>query len=279
MIIDAHQHFWHLSRPDYAWLTPQNAVLYRNYQPADLAPVLLENGVGATVLIQAAASESETRYLFQLARENSFIAGVVGWLDFEAAEAPGRLAMLLADGHGKLKGLRPMIQDIAGLDWIVKPALDAAFEAMIAHDLAFDALVRPAHLDALRLRLLRHPKLRAVLDHAGKPDIARGGFDAWAEKLARLASETAVYCKLSGLLTETRSGAAAEDLAPYIEHIFSCFGPLRMLWGSDWPVLNTAGDYAHWLTQSRSFVRRFAEGHERDVFHDNAIRFYQLELP
>jgi L-fuconolactonase len=278
MTIDAHQHFWDLSRSDYGWLTPQAGVLYRNYLPADLAGTLRENAVQATVLVQAAPSEAETQYLFQLAHAQPFIAGVVGWVDFESANAPRRIATLVAAGGTSLKGLRPMIQNIADANWITKPALDGAFEAMVAHDLVFDALVRPVHLGALRTRLARHPQLRAVLDHAGKPDIARGDFAAWARDLERLARDTGIYCKLSGVLTEAGGRNSPHELAPYIAHIFTCFGPQRVLWGSDWPVLNAVSDYAHWLKLSQDFVSRFAARHVSDVFGDTAAKLYRLEL-
>ena len=171
-----------------------------------------------------------------------------------------------------------MIQDIADPSWILRPALDEAFAAMIEYDLVFDALVRPAHLDALRTRLMRHPALRVVLDHAGKPDIAHDGFETWAKQLARLARDTTAHCKLSGVLTEAGARSSAEVLAPYIGHIFHLFGPKRVLWGSDWPVLNLAGDYAQWLALSRELVMCFAASSERDVFCDTAARIYQLEL-
>jgi L-fuconolactonase len=126
---------------------------------------------------------------------------------------------------------------------------------------------------------MRHPNLRAVLDHAGKPNIANGGFDAWAEDLERLARDTRLYCKLSGLLTEAGTRTSPEDLAPYVAHLFHCFGAQRVLWGSDWPVLNLVCDYGHWLALSRAFVNDFAAQNEKDVFGDAASRLYQLELP
>jgi L-fuconolactonase len=279
MIIDAHQHFWDLSRTDYDWLTPDRGKLYCNHLPADLAPVLFDHEVRATVLVQAAPSEAETRYLFGLAQAYPFIAGIVGWVDFQSAGAHTRISALIADGRGKLKGLRPMIQDIPDPNWLSQPSLDEAFEAMVRHDLVFDALVRPAQIAPLRARLMRHPKLRAVLDHAGKPNIANRSFDAWAKDLELLACDTTVYCKLSGLLTEAGARASPEDLAPYVAHVFDCFGGQRVLWGSDWPVLNLVCDYGHWLALSKAFVNGFAARHQNDVFSDTAARLYQLELP
>jgi L-fuconolactonase len=277
MIIDAHQHFWRLSRGDYTWLKADNSVLYRDYMPSDLAPILSGNGIRATVLIQAAPSEAETQFLLQLAQANLFIAGVVGWTDFEAADVGKRIAKLRADGDDKLKGLRPMIQDIGDPDWILQGSVDAAFEEMLDCDLAFDALVIPSQLDSLRKRLLRHPGLRAVLDHAGKPGVANEGFDSWAEDLMRLARDTNVHCKLSGLMTQLGPAQAPDKLDRYVAHIFACFGPQRVLWGSDWPVLNRAGTYVQWLSESRTLVKRFAGNNERDVFCNNAASFYRLE--
>src|SRR5580704_1877415 len=243
MIIDAHQHFWQLSRGDYGWLRPETGALYRDYLPDDLAPLLKEHDVGATVLVQAAATEAESRFLLRLAREHGFIAGVVGWVDFEAADVGKRIGELATEGAGKLKGLRPMVQDIPDPRWITRPSLDAAFEALVAHELVFDALVRPVHLEALRERLLRQPRLRAVLDHAGKPDIARGALEPWAAALERLAGDTAICCKLSGLLTEAGKRSSGVDLTPWVAQLFRTFGAERMLWGSDWPVLKAAGSY------------------------------------
>jgi len=278
MIIDAHQHFWDLSRGDYAWLTPQAGALYRNYLPQDLERTLRDHAVVATVLVQAAATEAETHYLLQLARAHPFIAGVVGWVDFEAPDSPQRIASMAAHGAPKLKGLRPMIQDIADPNWITQRTLDGAFEALSAHDLSFDALVKPLHLNALRSRLQRHPQLRAVLDHAGKPDIAHGGYYAWAADLAQLASDTAIHCKLSGLLTEAGDRGSAAELTPYVDHVFACFGPERVLWGSDWPVLNAVSAYSQWLELSQELVSEHAAGHTGKVMADNARRFYRLKL-
>jgi L-fuconolactonase len=275
MIVDAHQHFWRPDRGDYAWLQP--GVLYRDYLPHHLAPLLEASGVDATVLVQAAATEAESHYLLGLAAEHPFVRGVVGWVDFERHDTPDRIAKMVAAGHGLLKGLRPMMQDIADPSWVLRPQLDPAFEAMIEHDLAFDALVRPQHLSALRKRLRQHPKLRAVIDHAGKPNIAGSEFSVWADDLTRLARETAARCKLSGLLTEAGGHAPVQMLEPYAAHVFARFGPTRVLWGSDWPVLSAVCDYAQWLALARELVRRHAPGHEAAVFGTNAVAFYSLE--
>lgn len=276
-LVDAHQHYWRPARGDYGWLTPALGVLHRDWLPADLRPLLAASGVAATVLVQAAATEAETAELLRIAAAEPSVAGVVGWVDLEAHDAPARIDALVARAGGRLLGLRPMLQDLDDADWIARPALDAAFEAMSAHGLVLDLLARPAHLAAARERLLRQPRLRAVLDHCGKPGIAAGADPRWQAGIAALARDTGAYCKLSGLLTEAPPGAGLDMLSPWVEHVFACFGPQRVLWGSDWPVLNLAGAYACWLELARELVRRHAPGAEAAVFAGNARALYALD--
>ncbi|MEP1585360.1 MAG: amidohydrolase family protein [Tateyamaria sp.] len=271
MIIDAHQHFWQVARGDYGWLTPELTALYRDFMPADLKPLLSQDGVGASILVQAAPTVAETDFLLRIADETPFVLGVVGWVDFNGPDAAEDIARLAA--HPKLVGLRPMIQDIVDDDWMLGPALAPAFEAMIAHDLTFDALVLPRHLPRLHTLLTRHPKLRAVIDHGAKPEIALGAFDAWAKDIAMIANECGAYCKLSGLLTEAGDWSRAQ-VAPYMEHLLTQFGSDRLVWGSDWPVLTLAADYGVWCEMARSFMPDAQT--EAAVFGANAIEAYRL---
>jgi L-fuconolactonase len=276
--IDAHQHYWSLQRGDYAWLTPSDVGLYRDFAPDDLSPDLVDCAIHATVLVQAAPTEAESRFLLDLSRRHASIAGVVGWTDFEADDVAERISRLVSDGQGMLKGLRPMVQDISDPDWLGRRSLDAAFEAMIANDLVFDALVTPRHLGALIRRLRRHPRLRAVLDHAGKPNIANAKVEPWAGLLEQLAHGTEVHCKLSGLLTQASQGAGIAELDAFVARIFSCFGTERVMWGSDWPVVTLRTTYQGWLQMSLDLVRRHASGGEGAVFGANAVRFYHLDV-
>ena len=169
--IDSHQHFWRLERGDYGWLSPALEPIYRDYLPADLEPQLARAGIGSTILVQAAPTVAETRYLLELAQQHAFIAGVVGWVDFEKPDAPEVIEALALDT--KLVGLRPMIQDIPDPLWMLNPELGAAFDAMIDHDLVFDALVLPKHLDPLRELASQYPELRMVVDHGCQAAAAR----------------------------------------------------------------------------------------------------------
>ncbi len=274
--VDAHQHFWRLQRRDYGWLSPSAGALYRDFEPEDLLPELAAAGVGATVLIQAAPTEAETHFLLELAHRVPAVAGVVGWVDFEAPDASARIRALARAGRGKLKGFRPMVQDLEDPEWLGRAVLDRAFQALIDCNLTFDALVRPHHLPVLIRRLQKHPQLRAVLDHAGKPDVARAAASDWKRDIARLARATSASCKLSGLLTEAPPNAGAADLELVAATLFEHFGPRRILWGSDWPVVTLRASYRRWMDMAREVVRRHAPEHEDAVFAWNATRFYGL---
>lgn len=272
MIIDAHQHFWQLDRGDYGWLTPALAPLYRDFMPADLAPHLSRHGIDGTILVQAAPTLAETEFMLDLAERTPFVLGVVGWVDFEASSAADDIARLAR--HPKLVGLRPMIQDIADDDWMLRDDLSPAFEAMIKANLTFDALVLPRHLSRLRELLSRHPNLRTVIDHAAKPAIAGGLFEDWAKDMAILAKETNAYCKLSGLLTEAGDDWTPTDVAPYVAHLMEHFGDQRLIWGSDWPVLTIATNYGTWVDMANSFIPN--ERESEAIFGSNAVDVYRL---
>jgi L-fuconolactonase len=191
--------------------------------------------------------------MLDLAREHSFIAGVVGWADFESDDVSNTIAALAANPD--LVGLRPMIQDIPDTEWMLEEKLAPAFEAMIDHGLVFDALVLPRHLPALLELAARYPELVMVLDHGAKPPISAGDIAPWKQAITELARSTPMVCKLSGLVTEAGSANAAV-LEAAVEHLLAAFGPARMMWGSDWPVCELVCSYADWVAASVRLLAR-----------------------
>ncbi|RAO78244.1 amidohydrolase family protein [Dyella jiangningensis] len=271
MIIDAHRHYWDPSRLQYGWLAHAPATLQRAFLPPDMAATH-----DACILVQAAPDERETLFLFDLARQTDDVLGVVGWVDMEADDATQRIAALVEQGQGLLRGIRPMVQDIPDIEWLARPSLDRAFDCLRDHGLVFDALVDNRHLRALSHRLTRHPGLITVVDHAAKPNIADREFAEWASAIARVAQVPDVACKLSGLLTLTGTGADAAAIEPFVAHVFESFGGRRVMWGSDWPVLTTHASYEQWKALAQQLVRRFAPRHEAAVFGATAVATYSL---
>ncbi|SDE19192.1 amidohydrolase family protein [Paraburkholderia lycopersici] len=275
--VDAHQHYWDPARGDYGWLRPDMTVLYRAYGPADLAPLRASCGVARTVVVQAAPSVEETRWLLDLARHAPSIAGVVGWVPLDDPAAGTLIAELAREP--KLRGVRPMLQDLPDDDWIANADTASAVDALIAHDLAFDALVFTRHANALATFLARHPMLRVVIDHGAKPPIAAGGesgFAAWSRAIGRFAQFPQVHCKLSGLATESAPGWDDATLAPWVARLLAAFGAKRLMWGSDWPVLNLNGDYRRWHASAQRLLAGLSEDERAAVFGGNAAAFYRL---
>jgi L-fuconolactonase len=274
MIIDSHQHFWRLDRGDYTWLTPQLAPIYRDFGPGDLAPILAHHGIEGTVLVQAAATVAETGYMLALAAACDYVRGVVGWVDFESPAAPAEIERLAR--NPALKGLRPMIQDIADPDWMLRPVLRPALAALQRHGLRFDALLKPQHLAPFVRFLGLYPDLPIVVDHGAKPAIAAHRFQDWAAGMRALAQNPRVFCKISGLVTEAAPDWQPEDLAPYLDLLVESFGPRRLMWGSDWPVVNLAGGYDRWREASLKYLARLNPAERGAILGGTAERFYGL---
>lgn len=270
--IDAHQHFWRMARGDYGWLTPALGVIYRDFGPEDLAPYLADHGIDASILVQAAPTEAESAFLLDIADTTPFVAGVVGWTEFTAPAAAAAIARLAS--HPLLVGLRPMVQDIVDDDWLAAPQLAPAFEAMVAHRLVFDALLKPRHLRRLIPVLERHPQLRVVVDHAAKPAIVSGDDATWRDDIAAVAQFPDVACKLSGLVTEAPAHWTIDDIRPYTDHLLACFGPERLIWGSDWPVVTLAADYGRWITTAEQLMAGLDISARSQVFGGNAAAMY-----
>lgn len=276
-MIDAHHHFWHPARGDYGWMPKDNPVLSRPYGPADLAAGLAAAGVRRTVLVQAAPSLEETEYILGIADATDHVAGIVGWIDFEKPDQLHTLKRLVA--HPKFLGVRPMIQDILNDDWMLGEDVQWAFEAVIDLDLTFDALGFPRHMKNFRTILMRYPGMRAVLDHCLKPQIHAHSpetFSFWADGMRRLAEDTNAFCKLSGLLTEADGNVPDEVLKPYVDHVISCFGADRVMWGSDWPVVRLRAEYEDWHAIARRLTAHLGEAGRAAIFGGTAARFYRI---
>jgi L-fuconolactonase len=272
MRIDAHHHLWTLARGDYGWLTPALKPIYRDFQLSDLAPHLAAAGIAGTLLVQAAPTEAETLFLLDIADSTEVVRGVVGWIDFDAADGVARIDALAA--RKLLVGLRPMVQDIADDDWLLDPALAPLLAAMVRNGLVFDALVLPRHLPRLLQVVARHPDLTFVLDHCGKPLIASGEIAIWQRDIALLAQYPNIVCKLSGLVTEAAPDWQIADLRPAVDHVITCFGPHRLLWGSDWPVVDLAGGYAAWFAAAEALLADLLADDKAAIFGGNAARVY-----
>lgn len=271
--LDAHCHFWKLDRGDYGWLSGQDDHmdgLRRDFIPEDLP----ENG--AVLAIQSAPTAAETDYLLSLSDPR--IAGVVGWVDLEAPGCAGHIADRAS--HPRFRGVRPMLRDIEATDWLLTAPRPDALSILAQMNLGFDAQITPRHLPVLAVFAAENPDLAIVIDHAARPRLARGGPDPeWVEGMSQLALAPNVHCKLSGLLTEMSPEQRLDPLPvlrPVMDQLLSWFGPSRLMWGSDWPKLNLAGDFKCWREITDELIADLSPDEQAGIMGNNAVKFYGL---
>ena len=276
MIIDSHQHFWKVGRFDYPWMTSDLGVLYRDYLPDELVPILRDNHVDKTVLVQASNSVAESRWLLQLADENSFLAGVVGWVDLMSRGVDGQLEELST--HPKFKGVRHLVESEPDDDWIVQPEVLSGLKRLSNYELSYDLLVHTRHLKHVSRVSETCPDLSLVIDHLAKPPIAKNEFNEWSGALKPLARYPNIHCKLSGLVTEANwTSWQTNDLRPFVNYALEVFGVDRLMFGSDYPVCLLASSYNR-VVESFQEILADLSGADRDkVFSRNAARFYRLD--
>ena len=275
-IVDSHQHFWQVGRFDYPWMTPKVEVLCQDYLPPALEPILNRCGVEQTILVQASNSVAETRWLLSLADHNPFIAGVVGWVDLQADDFDRQLDEFMT--HSKFKGVRHLVESEPADDWLAQPNVIRGLHGLETRRLSYDLLVHTKHLNYAARVAHECPGLRLVVDHLAKPPIANGEIDEWRREVGKLAAYENVWCKLSGLVTEAdQDHWRVSDLRPYVETAFQCFGPRRMMFGSDWPVCLLAASYERVVETAQSLGAELNAADRDRVFSRNATEFYQIE--
>jgi L-fuconolactonase len=278
MRIDGHQHFWKANRGDYHWMDPSVPILCRDYLPGDLRPHLVKHGIARTILVQAAQTVEETDFLLELAAQNPFIAGVVGWLDMESPDFPHQFE--LYRGNSMFIGLRPMLQDIPDPAWIMRPQVLKSLQLVADADFPFEFLTHTQHLPYVIQAFESVGPVRAVIDHISKPEIREGKLEPWKQFMAQVAQHKNLYCKLSGMITEAdHLNWSDEDLRPYIEHTVDCFGWDRIIFGSDWPVCLLAGSYDQVVQALVEVLEpRMDAKSEGKLFGTNAVDFYKLKF-
>jgi L-fuconolactonase len=278
MRVDAHQHFWNLSKTDYPWLKPDSTKLYRTFDPRDLEPQLRAAGIERTVLVQACDSLEDTVSMLTQAEDYEWIGAVVGWaplLDHEAERhALDRLAR-----HPKFHGIRHLIHGEADPDWVVQPQVIEGLKILADYGLSFDVPASyPNHLKHVPTLAEKVPGLTLIIDHLAYPPIEAKEMGAWSQQLAAAAQYPSVHAKLSGLATAADLAAwTVADLQPYADYAIEQFGAGRLMFGSDWPVTLLASDYARtWAATNELLAGRTPE-QINDILGETARKVYHLD--
>lgn len=275
-MIDSHHHFWEIDRFDYSWM-PEGSPLATDYGPEELKPLMANAGVDYTVIVQAVSSPDEARWLLELAEDNEFIAGVVGWVDLTDPEVGHTLDELQQSKC--FVGVRHIWESEEDPGWIVNSGAINGLKELARRDLAFDFLAKPPNLPYIPQVMDQVPDLRAVVDHIAKPLIADHVVEPWLTDLRKVASINGVHCKVSGMITEANhQNWTVDDLRPYVHHVLGMFGSDRLMFGTDWPVCTLAGGYEQVVDTAREILGSLSPAAKADVFGGTAARFYRLDI-
>jgi L-fuconolactonase len=274
MQIDAHQHFWKYNAREYDWIDESMSGLRRNFFPHDLIPELKDNGFDRSIAVQARQSLEETRWLLQLAEDSPTILGVVGWADLRAPDIRSQLKSLA--GNPKLVGIRHIVQSEPDDRFLLQSDFLRGIAALEEFELAYDILIYAKHLPVAAEFVEKFPRQRFVLDHLAKPAIKSGHIDTWASGIRKLAAFPNVFCKLSGLVTEAdwRHWTPVQ-ITPYLDIALECFGPDRLMIGSDWPVCLVAASYSRAIELVKTYIAQRSPQSLSAVLGGNAARFYR----
>ncbi len=278
-VVDSHHHFWDPTRRDYYWMGGDELTAIRKpIGPEDLRPLLTENNVDRTVIVQTVPTVEETEEFLSIAAATDFVAGVVGWVDLTDPAVGDTLAELKSSANGKyLVGIRHQVHDEADPDWVARGDVIRGIEAVGAAELAYDLLPKQRELPACLPAVDANPEMRFVVDHIAKPLIAAREMEPWSARLAELAKRPNVYCKLSGMVTEADwTGWKPEDLKPYVDRVLELFGEDRVMFGSDWPVCLLAADYATVKGTLESLLGNPEGDIHAKIFGGNATTVYRL---
>jgi L-fuconolactonase len=274
--IDAHQHCWQFDPVRDNWITEEMSVIRRDFMPSDLKPLLERNDIDGTVLVQTCQAESDNQFMLQLADENDFIKGVVGWVNLQALNVAGKLRFY-KDNHPKMKGFRHVLQAEPDEQFMLGEGFKRGISLLSYYDFTYDILIYPNHIKYASKLVAEFPDQKFVVDHLAKPHIKDKEIDKWARDIEELAQYQNVYCKVSGMLTEADwYGWRTDDFTPYLDVIFHAFGTSRLMYGSDWPVCLLAGGYNRALEILQIYLSRFSPEEQEQFFGGNAINFYNL---
>jgi L-fuconolactonase len=274
--IDCHMHHWTLAMERYygLWMTPELKTLYRDYGPRDAKPLMAQKGVDGVVLVSAANSIHETGYLMGVADSQDYVRGVVAWIDMLPPGAADDIRYW--SRFRKLKGFRPYLQDLPEDDWVLKPELGPAFRAMVECSLSFDVLIKPRHITHTVEFVKRNPDLMVVIDHMAKPEIHNSSFGPWRREMEAFRELKHVHCKISGIVTEAGDGWTLDRMRPYIDAVIDIFGPDRLMFGSDWPVVNLVADYGRWIDALDMLLNDLTQADQQKIWASNGERFYRI---
>ena len=274
MRIDSHQHFWKFDPVRDSWINNSMTKIRKDFLPEDLIVVLAENKIDGCIAVQADQSIEETKFLLDHAAKNSFIKGVVGWVNLSEREIQKTLEYYAQNEF--FKGVRHIVQAEPKGFMLGENFLNGIGK-LKDFDLTYDILIYPKQLKEAIDLVKKNPDQAFVLDHIAKPLIKNKEIADWSKGILEIGSFKNVYCKLSGLVTEAEwENWSRSDFKEYLELVLKAFGVDRLMFGSDWPVCLLAGNYSQVLNIIEDFIKPLSDEEKRKIMGGNACEFYGI---
>jgi L-fuconolactonase len=275
MIVDSHQHFWKYQPANHAWINEDMSAIRRDFLPADLKPIYDQNAIDGCVAVQVDQTEGDNEFFVELAQQNSFIKGIVGWVDFRASNIAERLSYYAT--VPLIKGFRHIVQGEADKNFLLGDDFCRGISRLQHHSFTYDILVYAHQLGQVAEFVMKFPNQPFIIDHLAKPAIRDGSITEWAAQMKRIAKQQNVYCKMSGMVTEADwKKWSYSDLEPYMQTVMDAFSPHRLVYGSDWPVCLVAASYEKQLGVVKQFIGKLSASEQSAIMGENAVRFYHL---
>jgi L-fuconolactonase len=278
-IIDAHIHLWDLTKLDYPWLANVPSI-NRNFLLSDYDAACASQPVQAMVFVQceclSAQHLAELAWVQSLADSEPRLKAIIPWAPLEDGDAVEEELFKIAEDP-RVKGVRRIIEFEEDVDFCVRPGFIRGVQLLGKAGLHCELTVAPAHFSNVLRLIDQCPDTRFILDRIGSPPIAKGLLEPWKSSIHNFAASGPHFCKFSNLVCNANLETwTINDLRPFAETVFEAFGPDRLIWGSDWPHALRASEFTRWLETADLLTAEFSEAERKQIFHDNAARFYRL---
>ncbi|MFO7825591.1 MAG: amidohydrolase family protein [Cyclobacterium sp.] len=271
-IVDTHMHLWDLSVMDYPWLEGRGQPLERNYLLQDYREATKNSPVSKMVFVECGRAPEqylrEVDWVRGLSEEDPRIAGMVAYFPLEKGTA-GLGAMEEMAQRDIVRGIRkPFLPENPG--YIQGIALLRKFQWVC------EVNIGPGQLRDFLDLVKKFPEQVFILDHMANPDIRNQDWRVWAKALKPFAPIEQVHCKVSGMLTHASENWRLSDLQPYFDTVLEVFGPERLFYGGDWPVVLRAGSLYQWMTTFYALSQALSPEEKKKLFYRNAELVYRV---
>jgi L-fuconolactonase len=276
MIIDSHQHFWKYNPSRHNWINDNMSVIRKDFMPSDLKTIYVENNIDGCIAIQVDQTINETNFLLNLAKENTFIKGVVGWIELRAPNINEVLNHY--SNFEQIKGFRHLVQGENDNKFLLRSEFLRGISYLEKYNYVYDILIFPNQLEMALEFVKKFPNNKFVIDHIAKPNIKDNLYREWAKLMSKISNYENVFCKMSGMITEADYKLWTPDqITPYMDLVLKSFGSKRILFGSDWPVCLVAGSYKKVKELVVNFIEKLSENEKANVMGKNAINLYNIK--